>query len=119
MRLLVGMRWRPQVYLHYDPYTRYQRGKQGPLKRQRMDFLLLLPHRHRVVIEVDGRQHYADENGVADTSRYAEMVKEDRALCLAGYEVYRFGGKELMDGDISRDLVRNFFTSLMRRYDLT
>lgn len=109
----------PQVYLHYDPYTRHQRGKPGPLKRQRMDFLLLLPHRHRVVVEVDGRQHYADENGVADTSRYADMVEEDRALRLAGYEVYRFGGKELMNGDISRDLVRNFFASLMRRYDLT
>jgi hypothetical protein len=65
----------PQVYLHY-----------GPLVRQRMDFLLLLPNRQRVVIEVDGRQHYSDDDGHADTGLYAEMVREDRALRLAGYE---------------------------------
>ena len=36
----------PQVYLHYDPYVRSQLGVQpGQLKRQRMDFLLLLPRR--------------------------------------------------------------------------
>jgi very-short-patch-repair endonuclease len=109
----------PQVYLHYDPYTRQERGAPGPLPRQRMDFLLLLPHHQRVVIEVDGRQHYADENGVANTSRYAEMVKEDRSLRLAGYEVYRFGGKELMDGDASRELVREFFAELTRRHART
>src|SRR5215467_5603350 len=32
----------PQVYLHYDPYTR---RASMPLTWQRMDFLLLLPHR--------------------------------------------------------------------------
>ena len=38
----------PQVYLHYDPYVRSQLGVQpGQLKRQRMDFLLLLPRRAR------------------------------------------------------------------------
>jgi hypothetical protein len=38
----------PQVYLHYDPYTRasYQPGTAPPLPRQRMDFLLLLPNRY-------------------------------------------------------------------------
>lgn len=53
----------PQVYLHYDPYTRTERGAPGPLARQRMDFLLLLPNHERIVIEVDGRQHYADDDG--------------------------------------------------------
>jgi hypothetical protein len=85
----------PQVYLHYDPYTQRERATPGPLTRQRMDFLLLLPNRQRVVIEVDGRQHYADKDGRASTTRYAEMVREDRSLRLAGYDVYRFGGKEL------------------------
>ncbi|WP_218828939.1 hypothetical protein, partial [Rhodococcus sp. 02-925g] len=28
----------PQVYLHYDPYTKYQRKGSSPLERQRMDF---------------------------------------------------------------------------------
>lgn len=52
----------PQVYLHYDPYTMREiaaRGGPGPLVRQRMDFLLLLPNRTRIVIEVDGKHHYA------------------------------------------------------------
>jgi len=106
----------PQVYLHYDPYTRRERMGPGPLPRQRMDFLLLLPHRQRIVIEVDGMQHYADEDKVADPARYAQMVREDRALRLAGYEVYRFSVRELMDGESSRELVRGFFASLMRRH---
>jgi len=38
----------PQVYLHYDPYTR-RAG--GTLTRQRMDFLLLLARRRRVVLD--------------------------------------------------------------------
>jgi hypothetical protein len=53
----------PQVYLHYDPYTR---RANMPLTRQRMDFLLLLPHRRRVVIELDGIHHYADGRQRAD-----------------------------------------------------
>jgi very-short-patch-repair endonuclease len=69
----------------------------GQLKRQRMDFLLLLPQRARVVMEIDGVQHYSD-NGAPSPKRYAEMVAEDRALRLARYEVYRFGGHELVGG---------------------
>jgi len=106
----------PQVYLHYDPYTRKDRGSPGPLTRQRMDFLLLLPQRQRIVIEVDGRQHYADEDGRAAPERYAETMKEDRSLRLSGYEVYRFGAKELMNGHASRELVRSFFESLFERH---
>jgi very-short-patch-repair endonuclease len=106
----------PQVYLHYDPYTRRERGGRGPLVRQRMDFLLLVANRGRIVIEVDGRQHYAESDGRANPARYAEMVKEDRSLRLAGYEVYRFGAKELMDGEASRDLVRQFFASLLEKH---
>ncbi|MFC5676022.1 hypothetical protein [Aeromicrobium endophyticum] len=89
----------PQVYLHYDPYTARSRASRGesdvPLARQRMDFLILFSDKHRVVLEVDGRQHYADADGKANTRLYAEMVAEDRRLRLAGYEVYRFGGQEL------------------------
>jgi hypothetical protein len=57
----------PQVYLHYDPYTARELGnRHSPLTRQRMDFLLLLPNRARVVLELDGRHHYADGRGMAD-----------------------------------------------------
>lgn len=103
----------PQVYLHYDPYTKRQLGNQpGQLKRQRMDFLLLLPQRSRVVVEVDGRQHYAMPGGAADPARYAEMVAEDRSLRLAGYEVYRFGAHELTSAD-AVDGLRSFFRELL------
>ena len=54
----------PQVYLHFDPATHLSRrsaGQRGsPLARQRMDFLILFSNRHRVVLEVDGKQHYAN-----------------------------------------------------------
>jgi hypothetical protein len=32
----------PQVYLHYDPYTKRERGDEKFLERQRMDFLIML-----------------------------------------------------------------------------
>ncbi len=105
----------PQVYLHYDPYTRAARGAEGsPLARQRMDFLLLFSDRQRVVIEVDGRQHYADDQGRADTTLYAQMVAEDRRLRLAGYEVYRFGGQELLRTEATT-MVSTFFDDLQQR----
>jgi very-short-patch-repair endonuclease len=107
----------PQVYLHYDPYTqsRYKPGT-SPLQRQRMDFLLLLPHRAGVVIECDGQQHYADDNGQANPRRYAAMVTEDRELRLKGYEVYRFGGADLTDTPSTQRLLDTFFDRLAERY---
>jgi len=106
----------PQVYLHYDPYTTAQRRAPGPLSRQRMDFLLLLPHRARVVIECDGKQHYASHDGRADPARYAAMMADDRDLRLKGYEVYRFGGAELADDQVAQYLLGEFFDRLHQRY---
>ncbi|MBB6397387.1 hypothetical protein BKA00_004301 [Actinomadura coerulea] len=108
----------PQVYLHYDPYTRRQRrseGKGAVLVRERMDFLMLLPGGVRVVLEIDGKQHYAEKD-TASPRLYAEMVAEDRELRLYGYEVYRFGGYELRDEAEARDTLRAFFTELLRRH---
>jgi very-short-patch-repair endonuclease len=106
----------PQVYLHYDPYTATERRAPGPLPRQRMDFLLLLPHRARVVIECDGKQHYADDDGRANPRQYADMMRADRDLRLKGYEVYRFGGAELVDDDAAQHLLSAFFDRLHQRY---
>jgi very-short-patch-repair endonuclease len=103
----------PQVYLHYDPYTLREQPTGSPLVRQRMDFLLLLPSRQRVVIEVDGKQHYADGD-TASPKHYAGMVAEDRNLRLLGYGVYRFGGYELMK-DKARAVVEPFLKRLMKR----
>jgi hypothetical protein len=108
----------PQVYLHYDPRTRRERGGQpSVLMRERMDFLLLLPQGVRIVIEVDGEQHYA-EGDTASPRLYSEMMSEDRKLRLRGYEVYRFGGHELSAPDAA-DMLREFFNSLTARYEVT
>jgi len=107
----------PQVYLHYDPKTIRERlaadGKK--LERQRMDFLLLLPRRQRVVVELDGKEHYSDR-GDAKPARYAAMVREDRRLRLQGYEVYRFGGFEFVDLPAGEASARQFFNELLRKH---
>ncbi len=105
----------PEVWLHWDPKTVKERGPDA-LLRFRMDFLLLLPHGVRVVIEVDGKQHYADGDR-ADTSRYAAMVAADRELKLAGYNVLRFGAEELLRPD-AMELVKNFFQALFKQYGI-
>lgn len=105
----------PQVYLHYDPYTKAELGPEGEvLGRQRMDFLMLFADRSRAVIEVDGSQHYAS-GGKPDPGRYAEMVREDRALRLGGYEIYRFGAAELL-GAGAEAAVDTFFDALAERH---
>lgn len=100
----------PQVYLHYDPYT-HRTGVS--LVRQRMDFFMLLPGRRRIVLEVDGVQHYADGHRRASPRLYAQMVAEDRKLRLAGYEVYRFGGQEFVDRAQATAMLQEFFTTLL------
>lgn len=102
----------PQVYLHLDPRTRSERGgKDSVLGRERMDFLLLLPGAERIVLEVDGKQHYAEGN-TASPRLYSKMVAEDRALRLKGYQVYRFGGHEL-GRETARTMLREFFAAVV------
>lgn len=117
----------PQVYLHYDPRTMKERGNDPVLLRQRMDLLLLLDRNVRIVIEVDGKQHYADGDK-ASTAKYAEMVAEDRRLRLTGYELYRFGGTEFKDaaltdgkysiGPTSKQVAINFFHQLLEKHHI-
>lgn len=104
----------PEVWLHWDPLTVKERGPDA-LLRFRMDFLLLFPQGVRVVIEVDGKQHYADLDGRANATRYAKMVKSDRHLKLAGYQVFRFGAAELAS-DTDKVKVKAFFEALFKRY---
>lgn len=107
----------PEVWLHWDLKTVKERGPQA-LLRFRMDFLLLLPRGGRVVLEVDGKHHYANEVGQADASRYAGMVAADRELKLAGYEVFHFGAEELRS-DTAREMVKAFFDDLFARYGVS
>lgn len=113
----------PQVYLHYDPQVTKYRTEPAPLARQRMDFLLLLPRRERIVIEVDGIEHYSveDRSNAEEPAKrrpspqtYSEMVAEDRRLRLTGYEVFRFGGHEL-NGPRASELVLSFFRQLFEQ----
>lgn len=108
----------PQVYLHYDPYAQGTH-RVSPLYRQRMDFLLVAPQRRRVVVELDGQQHYADDDGRASPRRYGEMMREDRRLKLTGYEVYRFGGCELTEPNAGERLLRQFFADLLSSCDVS
>jgi very-short-patch-repair endonuclease len=104
----------PQVYLHYDPAIVARLRRRKKLPQQRMDFLMLLPHDARVVIEVDGQHHFTRDN-MPSLPAYAEMVKADRELRLLGYEVYRFGANELLGPGVT-DVVRSFFTGLFERH---
>lgn len=63
-----------------------------------MDFLVLLPHCKNIVIEIDDKQHYS-ENEQASLRLYAKMVAEDRRLNLTGYELYRFGGYKFLKAE--------------------
>jgi very-short-patch-repair endonuclease len=107
----------PQVYLHYDPATISQLREGKRLARQRMDFLLLLPHRTRVVIEVDGIQHFSEPTGEPSLTKYAEMVQADRDLRLLGYEVYRFAANELVGAE-SGAVVKSIFERLFRKHNV-
>ncbi|QGQ97552.1 hypothetical protein EHS13_23010 [Paenibacillus psychroresistens] len=107
----------PQVYLHYDPYTIKQLEKGKRLLRQRMDFLLLFSNQIRIVLEVDGKQHYS-EGDISSPKIYSEMVCADRELKLNGYEVFRFGGHELTRSDESQSMIQSFFDKLFKKYNI-
>ena len=107
----------PEVWLHWDPKTIKERGAAAMLDF-RMDFLLLLPHGHRVVLEVDGATHYS-AGGRPDPAVYAKGARSDRELKLARYEVFRFGATELQDRKSAEPMLRQFFTDLFRQFDVT
>ena len=106
----------PQVYLHYDPAVVKELRRRSGLVRQRMDFLLLLANKQRVVIEVDGSQHFSHD-GKPSLPAYAAMVAADRDLRLDGYEVYRFGANELV-GNGAEPLIKRFFDRLWQLHNV-
>ncbi|MCW1100024.1 MULTISPECIES: AbiJ-related protein [Streptomyces] len=107
----------PEVWLHWDPKTVKERGPEA-LLRSRMDFLLLLPFGQRVVLEVDGVQHYTRDNGrTPDTAKYADMAAADRDLKLRGYEVFRFGHDELQRPEDAKKLLLQFIPDMLSRFN--
>lgn len=85
----------------------------------RMDFVLLLPLGQRIVLEVDGSQHFTSPDGRPDAARYAANMRGDRDLKLSGYEVFRFGATELHRRDPARVLLQQFFSDLFLRFTAT
>jgi very-short-patch-repair endonuclease len=82
----------------------------------RMDFLMLLPGNRRVVLEVDGMQHFTRNGGTEpDSAKYAATMAGDRDLKFGGYEVFRFGHDELRDRDRAQPLLASFFDTLLGR----
>jgi very-short-patch-repair endonuclease len=108
----------PEVWLHWDPKTVRARGLKAMLEF-RMDFLILPPHGHRIVLEVDGSHHFTGEDGRPNPATYAAGVRGDRDLKLSGYEVFRFGASELQDAGQAHTLLRQFFADLFRRFGVT
>jgi len=102
----------PQVYLHYDPYTIRKYGIKY-LLRQRMDFLMLFSNTKRIVIEIDGKQHYSEDDK-SSPKLYSEMVRLDRELKFLNYDVYRLGGFELTY-DMQNTTI-TFFDKLFEKY---
>lgn len=77
---------------------------------------MLLYNKHRIIIEIDGKHHYADGDK-AVPKQYSDMVAEDRRMKLVGYDLYRFGGYELMYGDKAK-IIEDFFRKLFEKYDI-
>jgi restriction system protein len=79
-----------------DSFTRLQEEHEQELKR----------HRDAKRAEI--------ADGAPSPRRYGEMVSEDRALRLARYEVYRFGGHELARrGTATTAMLNRFFDQLL------
>lgn len=46
------------------------------------------------------------------------MVAAQREMTLAGYDVYRFGGKELYDVSVGKNVIKRFFKMLFEKYHI-
>ena len=90
---------------------------------------MIITPSQRVVIEIDGKQHYSEDEVVPGTNykyysspkRYSEMMKAHREMSLTGYDVFRFGGYELwVNSSTSENAiiaqVENFFSDLFSKY---
>lgn len=106
----------PQIYCHYDPKSAKMRNGQIYV-HQRMDFLLLISNNRRVVIEIDGKQHYS-VGDKASPELYSKMVEDDRKLKLYGYDVFRFGGFEFVNDSRIKNKIIEFIQDLYNYYDL-
>lgn len=105
----------PQVWMQYDTRSASDRGGVSAFKHQRMDFMLFLKKGKTLILEIDGRDHYANklipkpkeckyDVYIADPDKYAEMMNEDRKMRFNGYEVLRYGAKMISSMTISQEI---------------
>lgn len=85
---------------------------------------MIFSHKDRIVIEIDGKQHYA-EGTTASPKLYSEMVRAHREMSLFGYDVYRFGGYEFAGADKNESVkgkvleeIKQFFLRLFHKYGI-
>ena len=99
--------------MHYDHknkgYRQLSKIDTG-LKFQRMDFLILYKGK-RVIIEIDGKEHF--ENA----EEYSKQCKYDRDMKFLGYDVFRLGGYELTHN--FDETIKKFFINLFNYIDTT
>ena len=74
---------------------------------------MFAPKGHKILLEVDGPQHFTEDDGRASLDRYAAQLAADRALVLQGFTIFRFGANELSAGR-SAKLLQEFFMKLTR-----
>lgn len=113
----------PQVHLNVDTKNKNKENKIN----QRMDFMLCLNNGKRIIIELDGYEHYAEKiyhpNGTYNykfaPKNYANMVTVDRKLRLDGYDIYRFGGSEYAKNPMDfKNIMKEFFDALFEKYSI-
>lgn len=98
----------PEVYVNVNMKSWDLESKQC------IDFMMILPNKEKVIIEIDGIGHYANENKgkwYADSNKFSVDRKFDREMQFQGYKVFRFGNVEI-NNDIS--VVEEFFKELFK-----
>lgn len=110
----------PETYVKYDNKTIKQRLG-SKVTFQRMDFGLILPHNRKILIELDGKQHYSKQdingNWVVDPEIYALERKLDRDMKFQGYEVIRVGNEELRQEGVD-NVVKDLFEKMYTFYEV-
>ena len=102
----------PEVWFHWDAKTARERGPDA-LLRFRMDFLLLMPMGRRVVVEVDGQHHYANDRR-ASPSRYQKWSRPTEiSSCRATRSIPSSGER-----GVGRRCVSDFVWRLLPRHGL-
>jgi hypothetical protein len=101
----------PQVWLAYDPLTREQRFGKPALDQQRLDFLMYLPGRRKMIIEIDGIYHISQGDGRACLGVYSKGLAAERGLMAKGYTVYRFGTDEIQQN--AAEVLGQFFHDIL------